>query len=511
MAVDSPNNGHEGMSDVAKPERIPAWKRLGLKLKHAKDDENFAGSNSALSSNSLKRSTSDDVRSKGNEDKHSSPVAKKRRVDSYSNDLNQSNGSLVRRIDSSSTPKLTRLKKSVSFTPETKLEDGDSSKTLHADWAESDEDYYSRKAAEHDAAEAAKATASIQSVFKSQKKPTESKKSSKSLPETPHKSRDALEYLNLYYTSRSSWKFQKNREVWILRHILSEAIPPSFNLPLASYIHGLKSERAKSRLLTQCQEAIEKGELDTSANGKTDSPSTSMEDPKLAKAYQDNALKRFKCSLEEHLDHEQRKADEKDPEYQRWLARRKRAELLLWAVTPTSSNPESESSSSRDIKSEHHSSTNRKSLNGAFSNGLERKRKNRTIVVEDSSSSEEESGSSESEDDQSDTVTTNGVHKNPTDVTSSPDDSSDTESDVESGAKSDSRSSLTAKTSTAPSTSSEDESDTDDKGSENNSGTHGSTADAGLRRMNGFSEGTTSSEDNSESESDNELRFSNVS
>ncbi len=453
MAVAPSTNAHKDTTDAAKPERIPAWKRLGLLLKSAKEGGDCAGPNNGLSSHSFKRSTAEIHPSKGDEDKHNSPAAKKRRVDSHSKEFNHSNSSLAGRNVSLTTPKVNRLKKSVSFTPETKLEDGDSSKTLYADWAESDEDYYSRKAAEYDAKEATEAAAVTQSISNSQNQPEELTKPLNSFSETPHKSRDALEYLSLYHKSRSSWKFQKNREIWILKHILStEAIPPSFNHPLASYIHGLKSERAKTRLVAECRETLKKEAVDTHTNGTIDSSSATMEDPKRREAYQEEAIRRFKRSFEEHLDEEQRIVDEEDPEYQRFLSRRKRAELLLWAVSSSSFGTEPGSASTPEIKPEGRSSAGTKSLNGAPSNGLEMKRKNRTAIVEDSSSSDEESGSSDSEDDQSDGVINNGVHQHLTDATSSSNNSSDTELDARDGSRSDSRSSLAATDATASNT-----------------------------------------------------------
>ena len=442
MAVASSTNAHESTRNNTKPERIPAWKRLGLQLKSAKKGESFTGPNTGPSSNSLKRSTAEIYPFEDDKDKHSSPAAKKPRVESHSPNFNQNNSSLARRKDSLTEPKVTRLKKSVSFTPETKIEDGDSSKTLHADWAESDEDYYSRKAAEHDAKEAAEAAAATQSISKSQKEPKESTKPANSFSEIPHKSRDVLEYLNLYHKSRTSWKFQKNREVWILKHILStEAIPPSFNLPLASYIHGLKSERAKTRLVAQCRVSLEKEASDNSTNGIIGSSSAIMENSKRCAAYHEEAVRKFKRSFEEHLDEEQRIAHEEDPEYQRWLSRRKRAELLLWAVSPSTSSTSPGSASSPEIMSEGRSSASGKFSNGTPSSGPETKRKNRTAVVEDSSSSDEESESSDSQADQSDARTANGVHQSLMDATSSSSsDSSDTELNARNGSRPGSRS-----------------------------------------------------------------------
>lgn len=458
------NGDYQTSTDIMQTDRIPAWKRLGLKLKYAKEDENAAGLDSGLSSNALKRPTSGTHPLPGRGDSESTPATKKRRIQPCENDPIQSNGNLSQRTDPSPKPRGNSLKKSVSFTPETKLEDGDSTKTLHASWAESDEDYYSRKAAEHDAAEAAEAAETAfatSSHLGTPNRISNSKSKVATSLDAPRKSKDALDYLNLYHNSRASWKFSKNREVWILRHSLStEAIPSSFNLALAVYIHGLKSDRAKLRLLSECQEILEKGESTSPINDSDESTLDSMEDPKRREAYQDDAIRRFKRSLEDHVNLEQRKADEEDQEYQRWLSRKRRAELLLWAVTPpTPSTAASSLSSRRDTTSERLSSTVSKSSNEALTNGVGKGRKNRTAIVDVSSSSEEESESSD-EDDESQAASTNGIDHNGSDVISSSDESSGTESDVQTTPRAGSSSSPAATSSTHSSSSDGSDSDT---------------------------------------------------
>jgi 20S proteasome subunit alpha 1 len=319
------------------------------------------------------------------------------------------------------------LKKKVSFTAETKLEDG--GKELITDWEQDSYAYYEQKAAENDAKEA-------------QEKSADSALSSGKQFGTSRKSKDALDYLNLYYRSRSSWKFNKNREVWILRHILSsDAIPTSFNNALASYVHGLGSKHARSRLVDQCQEALAKPGPEGLSWDKQQSNLGDMEDPARRKAYHDGAVRRFKQSLEAHIDEEQRKADDDDPTYQRWLSRRKRAEILLWAVTPSTSSTGSASTPSREVESESQSSTSVRSTRGGQPNGLlfNRKKKNRTAVCEATSSSEEESGSSDSGGDATELESGGDLPNVPESSSSADNSSSETsisESDSSSGAAS---------------------------------------------------------------------------
>lgn len=392
-------NASNGPSAFSQEERIPAWKRLGLKLKNVKDTKEAVSSTNSVLPNKLKQSSPSAHSGPRVDGSLAEPLAKRRRVESHANGHTQTNGSLAGTSGILPKDQAARLKKKVSFTAETKLEDG--GKELITGWEQDDYAYYEQKAAENDAKEARRDFASAQ------KKSEESKIFSKKPSSTPRKSKDALDYLNLYYRSRCSWKFSKNREVWILQHILStNDIPTSFNIALASYVHGLGSRQARSRLLNQCQEALEKEGPKESPEVGQDSDLDHMEDLKRQKAYHDYAVGRFKRSLEDHLNDEQRQADEDDPQYQRWLSRRRRAELLLWAVTPSASSTEGSSVSSHEVKSEPQSSTSAKSAdivskNGVIPGGHLLKKKNRTVVVEASSSSEDESGSSDEEDDSS--------------------------------------------------------------------------------------------------------------
>lgn len=391
MAVPPVHNTATGTSNLSMPDRIPAWKRLGLKLKNAKETQGgIVAPTNGASPKELKRSLPGTHLALAPELRESwvEPVTKRRRLGSDATESARSNGSLNRTPNIFPTAQSAKLRKKVSFTAETKLEDG--GKELITDWEHDDYAYYEQKAADNDAKEALRVASDAQN--KPHKPSTHPQKPS----DTPRKSKDALEYLNSYCRSRRSWKFNKNREVWILRHILSsDDIPTSFNIALASYVHGLGSKQARLRLLNQCQEALDKEVPDEPSRDETGSDTGHMEDPSRRKAYHDDAVKRFKRSLEDHLDHEQRKADEDDPDYQRWLSRRRRAELLLWAVTPSHPSTEGACGSSQDVRSEPHSSTSANSANGVLPSGhISKKKKNRTAVVEVSSSSEDESGSS---------------------------------------------------------------------------------------------------------------------
>jgi WKF domain len=535
MVVPPFYDASSGPSSPSQQERIPAWKKVGLKLKNAKYTKEVVSSTNGVSRSTLKRSSPDTHLAPTAKGSVAEPLAKKRRVESDADKPTRSNSSLARTSDTFPKDQNARLKKKVSFTVETKLEDG--GKELITDWERDDYAYYEQKAAENDAKEA-------------QKKFEKSTISSEKPSGTQGKSRDALGYLDLYYRSRSSWKFNKNREVWILRHILStDDIPTSFNIALASYVHGLGSRQARSRLLNQCQEALEKELAKEYSGDQQDSDSSQMEDPGRRKVSHDDYVRRFKRSLEDHLDDEQRKAREVDPEYQLWVLERKRAEILLWAATPSSSSTEGASTSSRGVRSDPLSFTSVKpangvSVNGVLPNGHLFKKKNRTVVIEASSSSEDESVISDKEDDGGELVNRKGVPNGVTDSESSSDESSGAASSADSDSNEEESATVTnrsrgsvspsedgsetdtefpsgerqqlaisissrSNTSTLPVSSTPDETSssasTDDDEEQDESDSGSSTAAADTRpSMNGDGETTSSSDGEDESQSDSD-------
>ena len=391
MTVASAPGAAPATSNGPQQGRTPAWKRLGLKLKFAKDSNDDLHESNGVRSTSLKRALTDDDRPTPSKPNFKEPQARKRRKHSVIESLRQTSEISAVNISSSLKKDSNQLRKRVSFTPETKTEDGDSSKSLIADWDRANDQIEELLKSHYE-------TVSSASEHTPLNKTEETKPESMPQP-LQQKSKDALEYLTLFHQNRESWKFNKNREVWILKHVLStNDIPSTFTAPLVSYIHGLKSGGARARLLTQCQQALELEVTQAVDRDEENWGSRNMEDPSRRKAYHDDAVKRFKRSFEEYWDEKERKADLEDPEYQRWLSKRKRAELLLWAATPPSSAADTASSTSQSVESNARSSTRSTSTNSVLSlNGSAKKRKNRTLIVEVSSSSEDESSRSEEE------------------------------------------------------------------------------------------------------------------
>lgn len=118
------------MSDGA---HVPAWKRLGLKLKYAKDESPSSASTTPESKK--RKSHTEDVAPQPAAAPANTPTPKKRKTK-----IEENGGT--------ETPlRSLQKRKSVTFTPETKKQDGDSAKEIIRQW---EEQYYT------DMAEAAK-------------------------------------------------------------------------------------------------------------------------------------------------------------------------------------------------------------------------------------------------------------------------------------------------------------------------------------------------------------------
>ena len=194
-----------------------------------------------------------------------------------------------------------------------------------------------------------------------------------------------LSYLSFYYRHRAEWKFQKNRETNLFKHVLAlEHVPTAYNAALLSYLQGLKSEGAKMRL-RQAAEDVIRAEMDqaqTSSEGDTENAEEDADKP--SSSY-DKAVAAFRARLlegKENLD----KTESPEPlegDLLKQLEKRQRAELMVFAF---------------DGKLYEKPKPKLKQAQDTAQPG-KKKKKNRTVIVEISSSSESDSSSSDSDSD----------------------------------------------------------------------------------------------------------------
>ncbi|PVH84551.1 hypothetical protein DL98DRAFT_512447 [Cadophora sp. DSE1049] len=219
---------------------IPAWRRLGLKLKSAQD------SPSTESPATLADETTKRRRTSPAEDNTPSKKLKK-------------NSKVP--VESSREPITPQLlpKKSVTFTPETKYEDGDSIKQLFNSWKaeqqaqdpsftfgnpnpafETPEPPRVEVEVDPNIDEKERRVKRVKPAQEKERKQKAKKPSKIVKPPTPS-SRPFLQYLRQYCESRDSWKFNKNHQNHLLKHAFNiEVVPSDHVYFLYEYVKGLQ-------------------------------------------------------------------------------------------------------------------------------------------------------------------------------------------------------------------------------------------------------------------------------
>ena len=453
-------------------QHIPAWKRLGLKLKYAKD-ESVTEPNLQVDSKTdgtKKRKASEEEALEA--DCVSSPPKRAKRpkkIHSASNETslskkihNDSKSTVIAETqwdpvtsDSRSQTKSIRpefaKRKSVSFAPEAKTEDGDSAKDLYEQWLVTQKtddaifDPTTAAAALKVVAPTSKVASTDAAVSASEdpnghKTKKKSKKKSKSTtikpgqhltssttpqPSSPKSSEPrphaALSYLTDFHTSPTTWKFCKHHQTYLLKNLFSlDKIPCSYNPALKAYLTGLKGLSARQSIREKAIEIREKDEMflsDILARGRRQGW-----EAKRRREQYEAAWKREKDRLEAIED--LREWEEGKEEFEWRLKKRRRAEEVLWAVGEVESQqPDGAkmtggkgttpaASTANGASSKIHVRANNTNTDKKQPEKKKRKRKRRTTGVPDDDMFNSSSSSSSSSDAESDAETAKKLTEN---------------------------------------------------------------------------------------------------
>ena len=383
------------MSLIASPLRhLPAWKKIGLKLKYAKEELEEDIANEITSRTLEEKSAANGKRKTPNRGELEVADANAGRTLKKSKQLKDTSPPSESLVNTISRPDevleeaqmadrtSARKRKSVSFTTETKAEDGDSSKQIDNAWLLSRlaKDPSSNPLTLNPALKSKPAsrippnpsTPSNQAItsapyqtsetpstqpLNSPKSLTNSEKHKKKKGKPKHKSRGKqaidpsqpdpphLTYLHTYHTLPSTWKFSKPQQNYILRHLFSlRQIPASYDPALQSYLQGLKGGAARERLRAQAFD-VRKEDNDWLAselpktntkelNGAMDTEPDSARHERRRREYEaqvQHMKQILRGKEEEREDREWEFCGEKE-EWQRRLKRRRRAEAVLWGV-----------------------------------------------------------------------------------------------------------------------------------------------------------------------------------
>jgi hypothetical protein len=390
------------------PTHIPAWKRLGLKLKSQAASEPV--SESSVPIESLKRKRKATI-TKG--------PAKKTKKTSLS-------------LTAPLSPVLSG-KKSVTFTPETKVDDGDSIRQLFNSWiAEQKSQDPSFQLQNSQPAfgtpEPSKVVEQLDTTLdekerrakrvKRPKQGRDNKPNSKNpkkivRPTIPSSSRPYLQYLRQYHESRDTWKFNKNHQSHLLKHVFDIDIIPSDHAHLIyPYVRGLQGG-VRARL----RDAALAVKVKDQEEGVAGFPKDMANADKKQREY-DAAMKEYVATMTAVNASANMGYEEgvllglSDAAMAKRVAKRTRAEQILAELgTPGDGSRLTDKDMNGDNDSQKRLRTN-----DGSSQKVARKRKQRTVTVDDETSS---SDSDDSDDNSSDESTAENDGGNDTSSSSS--------------------------------------------------------------------------------------------
>lgn len=442
---------------------IPAWKRLGLKLKFAQElpqqpNERPVTTN-LVPEESPKRKRFVDFQG------DATPIKKPKTFEP---------ASIIPTPSKPSGPHtpLLRRQKSVTFTPETKTEDGDSIKQLFNAWvaeqnaddqafadfcaapaqpalqisnppqvleevaAEITDEKERRvkrvKKAKPDKSEKKEEAEKVDKKGKKEKLKTKAEKKPKAVPQRLSPS---LAYLRQYHEDRGSWKFNKNHQTYLLKHAFdADIIPLEYSESLYVYVIGLQGgvrKRVRDEAL-----AVKVKDLEDGVNGFA----AKMDDVTRKQKEYEASMAEYVAQVSavesaKRLGHEERVfLGVSDEAMKPRAGKRMRAERIIveLASSPEIAGPSVPRAPIRDDVQK------RTKLNDGAPQKQKRKRKSRTAVVDDSSSSSESDSSSDdsSDDEMGKKSSVGGVADDTSSSSSSSESSSDgtsTEEETESG------------------------------------------------------------------------------
>lgn len=396
----------------ASPSRTPAWQRLGLKLKSAQEIQVVEAHK--------------DIR----------PATKKRKIETDSTPPSKKG----KKINSPAattdpvTPALSR-KKSVTFTPETKIEDGDSIKQLFSAWAADQkaqdptfqvkstrkvfdtqepakvQEYFDTSFSEKE--RRIKRVEKLQPQAKIKSKDTLKKKQkpSKIDKSTTTSTRPFLAYLRQYHEDRANWKFNKNHQNHILKNVFDLNAVPSDYVPLIyEYIKGLQGG-VRTRLRDAALAIKVKDQEEGAAGFVEDMSSSSAQDREKRQQQYEEFCEEYVATMTTADAPKQMGYEEgvvlglSDTAMKARVAKRTRAEMILAEMAAGSTPEEAEKRATprdsgltyREEDIADDDSQKRVRTNDGSAQKVARKRKQRTANVEDSSSSDDSGDSDDSD------------------------------------------------------------------------------------------------------------------
>jgi hypothetical protein len=355
------------------------------------------------------------------------------------------------------TPNLAR-KKSVTFTPETKIEDGDSIKQLFGAWVAEQKSQdpafqpRSRKVfstpdpsiiEEHIDPNLDEKERRVKRVkgpefspdqSNSTAKPNKSKspKLSKVTNSIKAPARPFLQYLKQYHESRDTWKFNKNHQNYLVKHIFEVKIIPSDHAHLIyEYVRGLQGG-----VRTRLRDAAFAIKVKDQEDGAAGFPITMADRDKKQVQY-DAAMEEYVATMTA-VDASKKMGYEEgvllglsDAAMGDRVVKRLRAEQILAELASGDGNGEEVATATPGPQLTYDDDIQQRiRMNNGSSQKIIRKRKQRTTAVDDETSSSDDSSVSESTSSDQDSESSSKLHE-PIENSSSSSSSSSSDSEDE--------------------------------------------------------------------------------
>jgi WKF domain len=310
---------------AAQVTRVPAWKKLGLQLKKSLEE------------------------------------TKKRPFDQLSQENGdhlgaERSGQIYISRKSTNEHHKAKKRKSVSFSEDTKDDDGNTTEKLLDNYISQNTGEEGFTPDEASAFTTPKAHPANLDKSQSQAKAgtTKRKKSQANSSTRESNCPQYLDYLTSFYTDKANWKFNKKKQSLILRDVFDMSrIPPEYDSPLEAYIRGLESEAARQRLHVRLQAELkeledENTQREEEKNATSPEPieiRTSDSEKRQIEEDRESARKRFMFNQKVRRREDRDREEAETPEFKARLAKRKRSEIMLRALQGYLSNdvePETE-------------------------------------------------------------------------------------------------------------------------------------------------------------------------
>jgi hypothetical protein len=412
---------------------VPAWKRLGLKLKSQAPSEPVPESSNPIES------------------------PKRKREDSFGEGPGRKTKIISKGLSPAApvTPILVR-KKSVTFTPETKADDGDSIKQLFNSWVadqksqdpsfqlqtsqpvfETPEPSVVKEQVDTNLDEKERRAERVKKPRQDKKK---SLKPSKIAKPADLSSQPYLQYLRQYHESRDTWKFNKNHQTHLLKHVFDlDIIPSNHAYLIYPYVRGLQGG-----VRTRLRDAALAVKIKDQEESATESSEIMSWDEKKQKEYE-AAMEKYARDMTATDASSQVGYEEgillglSDEGMAKRVAKRTRAEQILRELA--AGQDPSEVIAKDDMANGDNDSQKRLRMNDGSTQKVARRRKQRTAAVDTSSSESEDSEDDSSDDsvsendggDDTSSSSSSSSSASSSEEDESPDDSDDSSEDSEHG------------------------------------------------------------------------------